>query len=175
MGKIIWWKRNMLLITSSVAFLLNLAFALSTVDDEELPNAGNFKIKTLLISLTKDNLLKYKPQRLVCLITQLIFVSLLPISLRSVSSYIQGSEIKNYAFGIFLCTLIAVTVNSIHCEQLPFHLTNKLLVITGSLQTTCVLTLPWEDSQSAQESHSLKESTREYLENFCCSWRTVTF
>lgn len=63
MEKIIWWKRNMLLITSSVVFLLNLEFALSTVDDEELPNAGNFKIKTMLIALTKDNLLKYKQQR----------------------------------------------------------------------------------------------------------------
>lgn len=130
-----------------MVFLLNLAFALSTVDDEELPNAGNFKIQTLLTALSKGNLLKYKQHRLVCLITQLIFVSLLQISLRSVSSYIQGSEIKNHAFGIFLCTLIAVTVNSIHCEHLPFHLTNELLFITESLQTTCVLTLPWEDSQ----------------------------
>lgn len=147
----------MLLITSSAVFLLKLAFALSTVDDEELPNAGNFKIKTMLIALTKGNLLKYKQQRPVCLITQLIFVSLLQISLRSVSSYIQSSEIKNYVFEIFLWTLIAVTVNSIHCGHLPLHLTNELLFIIESLQTTCVLTLPWEDSEEAQDGVPLSQ------------------
>lgn len=43
----------MLLITSSVVLLFSLVFALSTVDDEEIPNAGSFKIKALLIALSQ--------------------------------------------------------------------------------------------------------------------------